>query len=480
MQTLLMLFAIQGVFGAFDTLYHHELKERLPWRRTAATELKLHGIRNFIYSILFLSLGWLAWDGIFAWCFAYLLLVEVFITLWDFVVEDHTRKLPSTERVTHTILAINYGVILALLAPELWQWSMRPTGFTAMNWGILSWIMTLYAAGVFIWGWRDWLRGNKWARTPAKPKTLAAHSTQRRRILVTGGTGFIGKPLCQTLIDQGNDVTILTRSLEKASLFRGRITLIETLDSLRGEDTFDAIINLAGEPISQRWSKAARACMLESRLQTTEAIVRYVQRATQKPSVFISSSAIGYYGTDAHTSFQEDTAPSQDLTGKFPRDICLQWETIAAKVAAQGVRTCLLRTGVVLESDGGALAQMLFPFEFCLGGPIGNGRQWFSWIHREDLIRLILHLMNTPALQGPFNATAPEPVTSKGFASALGKALRRPAFLPLPAFQVKLLFGDMGKTLLLAGQKVVPQKALASGFRFRHPTIKEALEDILT
>ncbi len=479
MQALLILFAIQGVLGAFDTLYHHELKERLPWKRTAATELKLHGARNFIYSILFLSLGWLAWDGLFAWCFAFLLVIEVIITLWDFVVEDHTRKLPASERVTHTILALNYGVILALLTPELWQWAHRPTGFTKMDWGILSWIMTFYALGVFIWGWRDWLRGRKWSRQPTKFKTTAAPLVQPKRILVTGGTGFIGKALCQTLIDQGNDVTVLTRNLEKASLFKERITLIETLDALTDNDAFDVIINLAGEPISQRWTTAAKARMLQSRLQTTDALARYVQHAQHKPSVFISSSAIGYYGTHEHTSFHEETPPAQDAIGSFPRDICQQWEAAASKIAAQGVRTCLLRTGVVLESDGGALAQMLFPFEFGLGGPIGNGRQWFSWIHREDLIRLILHVMQTPSLQGPFNATAPLPVTSKDFSDALGKALRRPALLPLPAFQVKLLFGDMGKTLLLAGQKVLPQKALASGFSFKYPAIQEALADIL-
>ncbi|MES2822343.1 MAG: TIGR01777 family oxidoreductase [Pseudomonadota bacterium] len=487
MQTLLVVFAVQGLLGAFDTIYHHELTERLPWRATAAKELKLHGIRNFFYCIIFLSLAWFAWNGFFAWLFALMLLVEVIITLMDFVEEDRSRKLPASERITHTILALNYGIILALLAPILWQWSQQPTGFVAMHFGLLSWVMTLYAAGVLVWGCRDLLRGLSWAKKAGSKKNnteklslnIDALHKPNQHILVTGGTGFIGKPLCQALIDQGHQVTILTRSIANAAgLLQGRVTFVESLDLINDSECFDIIINLAGESISQRWSTKAKINMRQSRTKTTGALIALIGRLTRKPAVFISGSAIGIYGTDGEKSFTEDTPPANDLLGAYPREICEEWETVAKKAEKFSVRTCLLRTGVVLEMDDGALAQMLFPFDFGLGGPMGSGKQWFSWIHRDDLIRLIVHIINNDHLHGAINATAPEPVTNKLFSKALGRAMGRPAIIPLPAFQVKLLFGKMGETLLLAGQKVLPQKAVASGFTFNFPMLEPALQKI--
>jgi uncharacterized protein (TIGR01777 family) len=218
--------------------------------------------------------------------------------------------------------------------------------------------------------------------------------------------------------------------------------------------------------------------MLNSRIRTTEELIAFMKRASHKPSVFISGSAIGIYGTNGATTFTEETPSSEDIVGAFPREVCQQWEEKAKAAEELGVRTCLLRTGIVLETDGGALAQMLFPFEFGLGGPMGSGKQWFSWIHRDDVIGLIIHLINDESINGAINVTAPEPVTNKVFSHALGKAMKRPAIIPLPSFQVKLLFGKMGETLLLAGQKVLPQKALDSGFRFQYPHLNDALKNI--
>ena len=480
MDLLLILFAIQGALGAFDTIYHHELTERLPWRPNASRELKLHGVRNFFYALIFISLAWIAWHGVLAWILALILVVEIIITLMDFVEEDRTRHLPASERVTHTILALCYGVILALFAPVLWQWSQESTGFNGMNHGLLSWVMTAYALGVFIWGWRDLLRGIYWQKSAIKPPLVIDNLAKpHQHILVTGGTGFIGKPLCQALIDQGHLVTVVTRNMGRAAaLFHGRVTCIESLDMLGKSDHFDIVINLAGESISQRWNKRSKARILRSRVDMTQKLVEAMARMAVKPGALISGSAIGFYGSSADQSFDENAPPSTDSLSAFPRDICRLWEAEASKAHALGIRTCLLRTGIVLERDGGALAQMLFPFEFGLGGKLGGGEQWFSWIHRSDLIRLIIHLINDETISGPVNGSAPHPVTNVQMAKALGKAMHRPALLPLPAFQVKLLFGEMGEALLLHGQKVLPQRAQDSGFTFQYPVIDDAFSHI--
>ena len=304
-------------------------------------------------------------------------------------------------------------------------------------------------------------------------------SMKNQHILVTGGTGFIGKALCETLTKLGCSITVLTRNpKDKNNLPGNDIRLVSSLDKLVNSEKFDVIINLAGEPISQRWSDKSKAAMVDSRVETTKALVSFMERASHKPSAFISGSAIGVYGTDANTVFSEGSQASDDPVGLFPRELCEQWEAEANKATAIGVRTCLLRTGVVIEKSGGALAKMLFPFEFLLGGRVGTGKQWFSWIHRDDLVRLIIHLINDENIYGPVNATAPNPVTNATFTKALGRAMKRPTLLPLPAFQVKFLFGEMGKTILLAGQKVVPEKALNNGFKFHYSTIDHAFKDI--
>jgi len=348
--------------------------------------------------------------------------------------------------------------------------------------GPLFWFVVFFVAVVFGWGLCAFLRAQSLKNKPAKhPLDMDALSKPARHFLVTGGTGFVGKPLCTALLSAGHSVTLLTRDTGKASgLFTGNIRFITSLDALADDARFDSVINLAGEPISQRWTAGARTSIIESRTGTTKALLAFFNRAQHKPNSFISGSAIGIYGTDETTAFTEDTPASLDPLGAFPREVCAQWEAEARKAALLGIRTCLLRTGVVLETDGGALAQMLFPFDFGMGGAVGSGKQWFSWIHRDDLIRLIIHLVNDTSLEGAVNATAPTPVTNKVFSKSLGKAMQRPALLPLPAFQVKLLFGQMGQALLLAGQKVVPKKATESGFTFRHPTLDEALRAIFT
>jgi uncharacterized protein (TIGR01777 family) len=473
MEVILIFFTIQGLMGAFDTLYHHEFKERLPWRNTAKKELYIHGVRNFFYFVIFISLGWLQWGGLLALVFATILIIEIVITLWDFVIEDKTRKLPATERITHTILAINYGAILALLVPELVTWINLATSFHFVDHGIWSWVMTLYGVGVLFWSFRDLLSSRQQA-----PKALPEIHLNRTnmKFLVTGGSGFIGSRLCQMLINAGHDITVLTRNkANAASKFYGRITLIDSLNQAQGG--YDVIINLAGESLSDgRWTKDKKQKLYDSRLNTTKAIIDYIKNTNNKPSLLVNGSAIGFYGSSETAEFNETSDPADH---GFTHDLCNKWEEKALLAKEYGVRVVTLRIGIVLGLEGGALSHMLFPFEFCLGGKMGSGRQWMSWVHIDDLIQLMAHIIDNDKVEGAVNATAPNPITNQEFTKALAIAMRRPAILTIPSFNLKLLLGEMADTLLLKGQKALPQKALDSGYQFRYENALDALKQIL-
>ncbi len=471
MDIILLMVTLQGLLGAFDTLYHHEFKERLPWRPTARQELWIHSVRNFFYAIIFISLGWLQWQGLWAWLFMAILITEVLLTLWDFVVEDQTRRLPASERITHTILAINYGAILALLIPELLEWSVAPSQFVAVHYGIWSYIMAFFVLGVSLWSIRDWVSAHR-----NSPSILSSIQlvVPKQRVLITGGSGFIGSRLGQALINDGHHVTVLTRDKTRtAAMFKGEITLI---DEIRYADHYDVIINLAGEPIGNgRWTKKKKQAIYDSRLNMTHALIDYIANVDCRPSLLINGSAIGYYGSHLDQTFTEDSGPAEH---KLPHDLCRQWEAIAAQASQYGVRVANLRTGIVLGTEGGALAQMLFPFEFGLGGKMGSGKQWMSWIHIDDVIGIIGTIINH-TIEGPVNITAPEPVTNAVFTKALGKALKRPVFMSIPSISLRLMLGEMGEELLLKGQKVLPQKLLDHGYQFQYPTIESALNQLL-
>ena len=238
----------------------------------------------------------------------------------------------------------------------------------------------------------------------------------------------------------------------------------------------DAIVNLAGEPISDTpWTKAKRIRIVESRLRATYDLVRLIKRLERKPKVLINGSAIGWYGL-------RDNEPLTEASGGtacFSRRVCVSWERAAAKAEALGVRTVMLRTGLVLDRSGGMLAKLLTPFEFGLGGRFGDGKHWMSWIHRDDLVRMIVHAIANPEVSGPLNGVAPEPVTNADFTSALGKALGRPVMLPVPAWPLQTAMGDFAHELLLSGQRVQPTEALRSGFVFEYWTIEHAFAQIV-
>ena len=466
----------QIAMGGFDTLFHHELTERLAWRPSQRHELRLHGVRNLAYGVMFLALGWTTPHGLWAKGLIALMAGELILTLWDFVEEDLTRKLPPSERITHTLLTLNYGVILAMLVPVLLAWAVLPSALPMVNHGLMSLICTVAALGVALFGLRDLGTAGRSVRlAPAPAAPLAAALSGHKSILVTGGTGFIGQRLVEALVAAGHEVTVLTRGRAKAAAMPAPVRIVTALDQIAADTRIDAIVNLAGEAISDTpWTRGKRHRILRSRLVATRDVLRLIRRLAKKPEVLVSGSAIGWYGLRGDEALTE-ASPG---TACFSRRVCVAWERMAQRAEIQGVRTLLLRTGLVLDNSGGMLARLLTPFEFGLGGWFGNGRHWMSWIHRDDLVRLIVHGLATPALSGPVNGTAPVPVTNRAFTAALARALHRPAIVPIPGAPLRLALGAFATELLLSGQRVYPRAALDSGFTFRFADIDSAMSAI--
>ncbi|KAB1072345.1 TIGR01777 family oxidoreductase [Methylobacterium planeticum] len=471
------LIAVQIAMGAFDTLYHHELTERLAWRPSQRGELRLHAVRNALYAALFLTLGFAEPRGWLAALTLTVLLAEVGITLADFVEEDLSRRLPASERINHTLLALNYGGILVLIVPILLIWAGEPTALPLTTHGAWSALAVSAALGVAVFGARDWLAAARSERL-AEPSAvgLASALSPGRRILVTGGTGFVGRRLVAALVASGHKVTVLTREAPRAAALPAPHAVVTSLDQIPDDARFDAAVNLAGEPVADGlWTRARRRRILASRLRVTGDLRRLIARLDHRPAVVISASAVGWYGVRDDAALTEASAAG----GGFTHRVCAAWEREAGRIDALGPRVVILRFGLVLAVEGGVLARFLTPFEFGLGGPVGDGRQWMSWITRDDLVRLIVHAIVEPSLAGPVNATAPNPVRNAEFARALGAALRRPARVPVPAWPLVRIGGDYARELLIGGQRVLPEAASAAGFRFLQPDLAPALIRLL-
>jgi len=471
------LLLLQIALGGFDTLYHHELTQRLAWKPGQATELRLHGARNLIYALLFLGLGWTEPHGAAAMVLIAALSIETGITLWDFVEEDRVRALPASERVTHTLLTLNYGVLLALLVPILVGWALLPAAILFEGHGLVSILLTIAAMGVTASGIRDLFAAARNERLVDGPAAeLASALPGRQAILVTGGTGFIGMRLVAALVAAGHDVTVLTRDPKRASALATPVRIVTDLAGLPHDFRCDVAINLAGEPIAAgRWTPARRCRIIESRLRVTRALAALFERLDRRPAVLINGSAIGFYGIEDQGVIDETVARGRG----FAADVCEAWEAAARQATGPDTRLVVLRTGIVLGSSGGMLGGLLPVFELGLGGPIGDGRQMTSWIHRDDLVRMIVAAAADPEIEGPLNATAPSPVANRAFVQAIGHALRRPALLALPAAPLRLVLGDLADELMLGGQKVLPVKAVFHGFRFRYPRIEDAVGAIV-
>ena len=292
------------------------------------------------------------------------------------------------------------------------------------------------------------------------------------RVLVTGGTGFIGQALCPRLAAAGHQVVVLTRQ-PNPRLPKGVASSVNRLDDVDAGNV-DAVLNLAGEPIGDaRWTDARRRLLLESRVGTTSRLVQWMRGAKRPPQVLVSGSAVGYYGEQGERVITEDTQPAPGFT----HDLCAAWEREADKASEFGVRVCLMRTGVVLDREGGALAKMLPAFRMGAGGRLGSGRHYFPWIHREDMASICQWLLENPRAKGAYNCSAPNPVTNAEFTKALGRAIGRPTVLPMPEAALKLLFGDMSE-LLLVSDRMVPKRLLDEGFEFRYPDLERALTAI--
>ncbi len=299
------------------------------------------------------------------------------------------------------------------------------------------------------------------------------------RVFVTGGTGLIGTRLVRHLLKRGDQPVVLSRRPDAAAKLFGPACTVVPGDPTQAGGWMgavadcDAVINLAGENVfGRRWNAEVKALLHDSRVKATQNVVEALRRSAEgRRRTLVNASAIGYYGPHGDEELTEDSPPGDD----FLAHICINWEKAAHTVEPAGVRCVMVRVGVVLDKEGGALAKLLTPFKLGAGGPVGSGKQWMSWIHHEDMTGLFLLALDNAEARGPLNGTAPNPVTNRGFGKALGRALHRPAFMPMPGFALRLLVGEAAE-VVLSGQRVLPRRAEQLGYTFNYPTVDAALQ----
>ena len=470
----LNLLIAQALLGAFDTLYHHELTVALAQQKNARRELTIHAIRAVLYGFLFIGLAWLEWHGHWIWFLIGIVLIEVLLTLWDFVIEDQTRLLPASERITHTLLAINGGAAFVLLAITLPEWYSESTQLQYVDYGWRSWFLTVAGIGVFLSGVRDGFAA--WQSQRLDLRLQLDLGGAHKHILVSGGTGFIGSALCYELLHAGHNITVLSRKPVAASIqFAGKVRAIKSVAELSDEEQFDVIINLAGAPVvGPLWTQSRKAVLLGSRLNTTKALMGFVKRAAKRPAVWVQASAIGFYGTHRDHPVDE----SDSAGNGFAAELCQQWEALTNELPSLGIRRVVLRFGLVFGRSGGSLPMMLLSFRFGMGAILGTGRQHMSWIHLEDLLRLIAYVISDQKIDGVINAVAPDAPTYTQFAKLTGKQLHRPVWLRFPEKPLRRLLGEMA-SLFVDGPEIMNTRLKELKFHYRFPDIRSALMDLV-
>jgi uncharacterized protein (TIGR01777 family) len=472
--SVLWLLFIQGLLGGFDTLYHHEITVALPRRRSARIELTIHAVRSMLYGLVFFGIANIEFHGDWIWPIIVIAVIEIGLTLWDFVVEDNSRKLPATERVTHTILAINGGALFALYGWQLHDWHGHPTELLWRVHSWLSWALTALGAGVLLSGIRDMLAAR--ALSHLCDEAPFTRSGRSLAILVTGATGFVGSALVRQLLRAGHSVTVLTRDpLRAAFQFEGKVRAFRDCEELHPDSVVDVVVHLAGAPvIGWPWTSKRQQVLRDSRLRIARSLLEWINRASHRPSAWIQASAIGFYGPRAPDEvLTEESAPG---TG-FMSELCQAIEVQSSQAAAVGLRTVNLRFGLVL-GKGGALPPLALPFRIGFGGRMGSGSQVWSWIHLKDLLRAIDLAIHDETLSGPVDVTAPFPLPEAKFAQLLGQTLRRPVWFHLSQRLLELLLGEMAD-VFVTGQRVMPTKLIERGFRFEFPEAGTALQELL-
>lgn len=483
MTAIFTLLSFQALLGAFDNLWHHELAARLPQRVPARRELALHAVREALYGIVFIGLGWFEWHGGLAWVLAALLGIEGVVTLADFLEEDRTRRLPPFERALHTVLSVSHGLLLGLLAPVLMHWSQQATALHVQPHGWVSVLFTLYGVGVLAWSLRNGLAVLRLRRLARQAGTQARPVPPGHRIepavLVTGATGFVGSALVADLRRDRRRVIVLSRDgRQAAAMFGPEVWVVDSLDAIPPETRIEAIVNLAGARVlGMPWTASRRRELIASRVGVTTAVVGLMRRLQQVPRVLVSASAVGFYGASPQASFEPRDEASPPRPGEFQSDLCAAIEHEARRAEALGVRVVRLRLGMVLGRGDGAYPMLALAARLGLGAVLGSGRQPAPWIHLDDAVGMIRFAMGDERLEGAVNAVAPDMPTQARFARALAASFGRRVWLRVPEAPMRVLMGEMA-TLLLDGQNVVPRVAVAAGYGFRYAGLEGALAEL--
>ena len=483
-ELLWWLLLLQALMTIVNTLVHHELLERLAFRTSARRELYLRGVGYVCYAMVALLLACSAPTGAWVWLIFGLVLVALGAVLLGRLGDKCIRPRQPSEQVLGGFLLLNLGVLAIPLVSLLWVWMSQPTAITPVSYGYWTPLFVLLAAGFVFFGLKNLAaarRLERWAgRSISADLGLVQSALElgsARSILVTGATGLIGSRLVPAWIAAGHSVTVLTRRPSVAAELGTPLTLVRSLDQLGSDVHIDAVVHLAGEPVAGGlWSEARKKYLLESRMAMPQEIGAWLARTTHKPEVWLSASAIGFYGvSDTPDEAFVESAPAG---AGFAAHLCEQIEKASAKNAGD-TRLVTLRIGLVLARESGYLAQLLPAVDLFVGVILGSGRQWQSWIHRDDAVRAIDRCLCDTEVRGPINVVAPEPVRAKALMKSLGRHLTRPVVMHLPGFALRVAAGDLADELLLASQRVAPEVLLQAGFEFRYPTLDNALDALL-